>query len=244
NANTRTAPPANTPLTATVPEDIARICGIPEGHLNAFAAALSDTYEWNSRAGATIDMVLQKMYYTIASLALRATTIPAPTATAAPAANAPATYAAALASQTTPLPQQTGADKTHHGNKNTRATKPPSREEVILHTSRMTSLPTDEIIINAVKAASKGRTPPIGVRRLPSGDSAVVFPGGTDRWYTDPPPRYGSLCLTVATNNDAALLIKDGVTLGSATAAKPGAIRPVAAGSPLVVRTAEEHTKA
>ncbi|CAK7238002.1 hypothetical protein SEUCBS140593_010252, partial [Sporothrix eucalyptigena] len=60
NANTRTAPPANTPLTATVPEDIARICGIPEGHLNAFAAALSDTYEWNSRAGATIDMVLQK----------------------------------------------------------------------------------------------------------------------------------------------------------------------------------------
>ncbi|CAK7208075.1 hypothetical protein SEUCBS139899_010909, partial [Sporothrix eucalyptigena] len=56
NANTRTAPPANTPLTATVPEDVARICGIPEGHLNAFAAALSDTYEWNSRAGATIDM--------------------------------------------------------------------------------------------------------------------------------------------------------------------------------------------
>ncbi|CAK7208072.1 hypothetical protein SEUCBS139899_010906, partial [Sporothrix eucalyptigena] len=31
---------------------------------------------------------------------------------------------------------------------------------------------------------------------------------------TDPPPRYGSLCLTVATNDDAALLIKDGVTLG------------------------------
>ncbi|CAK7208074.1 hypothetical protein SEUCBS139899_010908, partial [Sporothrix eucalyptigena] len=95
NANTRAVPPINTPITTTVPEDVARICDIPEGHLNAFAAALSDTYERNNRAGATIDMVLQKIYYTVASLALRATTTPAPTATAAPTTDAPATYAAA-----------------------------------------------------------------------------------------------------------------------------------------------------
>ena len=47
----------------------------------------------------------------------------------------------------------------------------------------MTLPPLYETIINAVKSAAGDRVPALTVRQLPSGDSAVVFPGGTDRWY-------------------------------------------------------------
>ena len=134
----------------------------------------------------------------------------------------------------------------------------------------MTSPPSCETIVNAVKSAAGDRVQAIAIRQLPSGDSAVVFPGGTDRWYVKdvswandvgadvtitgprvvlhgvpaatllhgaqnihdrldtpcpvlqvrpmirrdgPPARFGSLYLTVATDADAALLIRDGVIL-------------------------------
>jgi hypothetical protein len=38
-----------------------------------------------------------------------------------------------------------------------------------------------ETIINAVKSAAGDRVQAFAVRRLPSGDNAVVFLGGTDR---------------------------------------------------------------
>ncbi len=131
----------------------------------------------------------------------------------------------------------------------------------------MTSPPSCETIVNAVKPAAGDRIQAFAVRQLLSGDSAVVFSGGTDRWYVKdvswandlgadvtitgpkvvlhgvpadtlhqdlrtrlntpcpvlqtrpmirkdgPPARSGSLCLTVATDADAALLIRDGVIL-------------------------------
>ena len=47
----------------------------------------------------------------------------------------------------------------------------------------MTSPLSCETIVNAVKSAAGDRVQAIAIRQLPSGDSAVVFPGGTDRWY-------------------------------------------------------------
>ncbi|CAK7199358.1 hypothetical protein SEUCBS139899_002036 [Sporothrix eucalyptigena] len=40
-ASTRTVPPAAAPLATTVPEDVVKICGIPDGHADALTTALS-----------------------------------------------------------------------------------------------------------------------------------------------------------------------------------------------------------
>jgi len=267
-STTRDIPPTIPPVTTNVPEDVARICGIRDSHADALTTALSIVYEADDRVGAVVDTILQKLFYTVTSYALRAATTPPPATADTPAlatATGPLpTYASKLTTQTTPLRQQTND---RHGNANTPATRPPPREEVILHTSRITSPPSCETIVNAVRTAAGDRVPALAVRQLPSGDSAVVFPGGTDRWYvkdvswadalgaevtiTGPrvvlhnvpaatlhqdlrnklntpcpvlqtrpmirtdgtPANHGSLCLTVATDADAALLIRNGVII-------------------------------
>ncbi|OAA63259.1 hypothetical protein SPI_03422 [Niveomyces insectorum RCEF 264] len=39
-ASTRTVPPAAAPLATTVPEDVVKICGIPDGHTDALTRAM------------------------------------------------------------------------------------------------------------------------------------------------------------------------------------------------------------
>ncbi|CAK7238084.1 hypothetical protein SBRCBS47491_010261, partial [Sporothrix bragantina] len=156
---TRTIPLAAGPLTTAVPRDVARICGIPAGHADTITTALSIVHEADGRLGAEFDAILQRLYYTITSQALHAAAAPAPTTVPTTAANPPATYASTLAAQTTPLPQQTNQ---RHGNTSPTtatqpATKPPPREEVILRTSRMTSPPPYETIINVIKSAAGDR---------------------------------------------------------------------------------------
>jgi hypothetical protein len=274
--NTHATRPAITPHTRNVPEDVAKICGIASGHADALATALAIVYEADPLTGSAVDTVLQKLFYTVTSQALRAATTPPPATMAAPATatRPPPTYASKLAPQTTPLSPQTTPlsqqTNSSYSNARTTATKPPPYEEVILHTSRMTSPPSCETIVNTIKSTAGDRVPAYAVRRLPSGDSAVIFPRGTDRWYVKdvswaedlgadvtitgprvvlhgvpaatlldgaqnlhnrlntpcpvlqtrpmirkdgPPARFGSLCLTVATDADAALLIRDGVIL-------------------------------
>lgn len=260
------------PLTASIPADVADICGIPDSYAGAVASALAIVHAADPHSGAALDTILQKLFYTVTSQALRIATQPLPAPTPAPASRPPGndrpppTYASKAAAQTTPLPQQTRAHPSNHG---TTATKPPPYDEVFLHTSRMTSPPSNETIIGAVTAAAKGRTPATAVRQLPSGDCAVVFPGATDRWYvkdlswatdlgaeatvtgprvvlrnvpidtlllpnlisklntpcpvlqarpmirrgTNPAP-LGSLCLTMATEADADLLLRNGAIIG------------------------------
>ncbi|KAL1911759.1 hypothetical protein Sste5344_002334 [Sporothrix stenoceras] len=115
----------------TVPEDVARICGIPEGHANDLTTALAIVYEVDDRVGAAVDTILQRLFYTVTSQALRAATMlpPAAMPTPATATNPPPTYASKAATQTTPLQQQINQ---RHGNTNpipATATKPPPREE-------------------------------------------------------------------------------------------------------------------
>ncbi|CAK7208891.1 hypothetical protein SCUCBS95973_000267 [Sporothrix curviconia] len=161
---TPTAPP---PLTVSIPPDVAAICGIAEAHANTITAALSTIYRADPHAGATLDAVLQKLFYTVTSQALRLASPPPASPTArAQAANPtatgpPTTYAAAAAAQTTPLSQQT---HTHPSNRGTTTTKPLYYEEIILHTSRMTLPPLCETIVNVVKSAAGDRVTARAVR--------------------------------------------------------------------------------
>ena len=54
----RAIPPTIPPATTNVPEDVARISGIPDGYVNALAAALSIVYEVDDRVGAVVDTIL------------------------------------------------------------------------------------------------------------------------------------------------------------------------------------------
>ena len=57
-ATIRAIPPTIPPATTNVPEDVARINGIPDGHVNALAAALSIVYEVDDRVGVVVDTIL------------------------------------------------------------------------------------------------------------------------------------------------------------------------------------------
>lgn len=204
--NGRAAYPT-TPLTSNIPADVVNICAIPGTYTDTFSAALSIVHEADPRTGTAFDAILQKLFYTITSQALCLAASPPPATTPSPATmpvqtNAPTNNtdscpppsyaskaAAAAPAQTTPWSKQTIAHSNTEATRppphvlDTTATKPPPRDEVILHTSQMTSPPTNAVIIEAVTAAAEGRTPATAVRQLPSGDCAVIFPGGTDRWY-------------------------------------------------------------
>ncbi|CAK7567970.1 MAG: hypothetical protein SEPTF4163_005948 [Sporothrix epigloea] len=171
------------PLTTAVPEDVAKLCGIPNGHADALAAAMAIIYDTDDRVGAAVDTILQRLFYTVASQALSAATASHPRPAAPPAATTTTrpTYASCVATQTAPSTQ--AAPKHTKSRQSNNTTKPPAREEVILHTSRLTSPPSCEAIVSAVKAAAGERANAFAVRRLPSGNSAIVFPAGTDRWY-------------------------------------------------------------
>ncbi|KAL1905616.1 hypothetical protein Sste5344_008702 [Sporothrix stenoceras] len=104
-ATEHTTRPLTGPLTAAVPEDVAKICGIPNGHADALTTALSIVYKADDRVGAAVDTILQRLFYTVISQVRHAATIPPPATTAAPAmaANPPPTYASRVTSQTTPM---------------------------------------------------------------------------------------------------------------------------------------------
>ena len=57
-ATTRAIPPTIPPATTNVPEDVVRISGIPDGYVNALAAALSIVYEVDDRVGVVVDIIL------------------------------------------------------------------------------------------------------------------------------------------------------------------------------------------
>ena len=54
----RTIPPIIPPATTNVPEDVVRISGIPDGYVNALAAALFIVYEVDDRVGVVVDIIL------------------------------------------------------------------------------------------------------------------------------------------------------------------------------------------
>ncbi|ERS94907.1 hypothetical protein HMPREF1624_08618, partial [Sporothrix schenckii ATCC 58251] len=119
-----TTRPLTGPLTTAVPEDVAKICGIPNGHADALTTALSIVYKTDDRVGTAVDTILQRLFYTVISQAHHAAAAtPPPVTTAVPATttNPPPTYASRVTSQTTPMSQQTNNS---HSNTHTTATKP------------------------------------------------------------------------------------------------------------------------
>ena len=66
------APPKAAPLTAAVPEDVAKLCGIPDGHADALATAMAIVYNADDRVGAAVDTIMQRLFYAATSLALSA----------------------------------------------------------------------------------------------------------------------------------------------------------------------------
>ena len=54
----RVIPPTIPPATTNIPEDVVRINGIPDGYINALAAALSIVYEVDDRVGVIVNTIL------------------------------------------------------------------------------------------------------------------------------------------------------------------------------------------
>lgn len=162
-----------------------KICGLPKDHAAAFADIMTLGLATDPIRGTVADAVIQRLFYTVTSLSLALREATTPPATLAPAS--PSSYAARLASQTNPLSQQT---KTHaplptHTTATTRTevTRRQPQDEVVLRTSLMSNPPTTDAVIQAATAAARGREAPIATRRLGSGDTAVVFPRDSDRWF-------------------------------------------------------------
>ena len=65
--STRAVLPTISPLTASVPEDVAKIYGIPDNYADALTTALSIVYEVDDRVSVTVDTILQKLFYTVTS---------------------------------------------------------------------------------------------------------------------------------------------------------------------------------
>ena len=57
-ATIRVIPPTIPPATTNVPEDVVRINGIPDGYINALAAALFIVYEVDDRVGVVVNIIL------------------------------------------------------------------------------------------------------------------------------------------------------------------------------------------
>ncbi|CAK7275620.1 hypothetical protein SEPCBS57363_006804 [Sporothrix epigloea] len=148
------AAPKAAPLTTAVPEDVAKICGIPDGHADALATAMAIVYNADERVGAAVDTILQRLFYTVASQALSAAVASHPPSapTSAATTTTHSTYASCLATQTAPATQ--AAPKQQKSRQSNSTAKPPAREEVILHTSRLKSPPSCEAIVDAVKAVA------------------------------------------------------------------------------------------
>ncbi|CAK7238101.1 hypothetical protein SBRCBS47491_010262, partial [Sporothrix bragantina] len=148
-----------------------KICGMQDRHARALTTALAIVYEADLDTGKAVDIILYRLFCTITSQALcavRAATPPPPpppttettttaetTTTTTVAASPRPTYASRVAHQTTPLQKQTNRSPSNASP--APVTKPPPRDEVILHTGGMTSPPSNETIINAVKAAAGKR---------------------------------------------------------------------------------------